>query len=71
MSNSVLPYACDRLSRHQCGATCNAGARNKLSGEIRAKVDGIATAPDWMNAWQRKDHVRSEVDLIVSLLSDL
>jgi hypothetical protein len=34
-------------------------------------VDGIATAPDWMNAGQRKDHVRSEVDLIASLLSFL
>ena len=60
---------------NQVRACCNmicagdyAGARNKLRGEIRAKVDGIATAPDWMNAGQPKDHVRSEVDLISSLI---
>ncbi len=44
------------------------GAADKLGGEVRRKVDGVANPPDWLKAGQPKDHVRSEIDLIVSLL---
>jgi len=44
------------------------GAAGKLGGEVRAKTDGLANPPDWLKAGQAKDHVRSEIDLIVSLL---
>ena len=47
------------------------GAAGKLGGEVRKKVDGQANPPDWLKAGQPKDHVRSEIDLIVSLLSYL
>ncbi len=47
------------------------GAAAKLGGEVRAKVDGLAGPPDWMKAGQAKDHVRTEIDLMVSHLSYL